>query len=186
MCESGSGSGISKIISWYIDSLYRGNRSSLCGSNSLLQGTEIGSQSRLITYSGWNTTEKGRHFGASLGESENVVYEQKHILVLFISKVLSNGESSKSDTGSGTRGLVHLTVHKGSLRFVRVQMDDTRLDHFVVEIVTLTSTFTNTGEDRVTTMSLSNIVNKFHNKHSLTDTGTTEKTNFTTSGIRGQ
>jgi len=186
MCESGSGGGISKIISWHIDGLDGGNGTSLGGGNSLLESTEISGKSGLVTYSRWDTTEKGRHFRASLGESENVVDEQKHVLVLFISEVLSDGKTSETDTSSGTWGLVHLTVHESGLRLVRVEVDDTRLNHFVEEIVTLTSTLTDTGEHRVTTVSLSDVVNKLHNEHGFTDTGTTEKTNLTTSGVRGQ
>jgi peptide chain release factor 1 len=186
MCESGGGGRIGKIISWHIDGLYRGNGTSLGGGNSLLESTKIGGESGLVTYSGWDTTEKSGHFRASLGESEDVVDEQEHILVLFISEILSNSETSQTDTGSGTWGLIHLTVHKSGLRLVRVQMNNTRLDHFVEEIVTFTGTLTDTGEDGVTTVSLCDVVNQLHNEHSLTDTGTSKETNFTTSGVRGQ
>jgi hypothetical protein len=35
-------------------------------------------------------------------------------------------------------------------------------------------------------MLLGNVVNQLHDKHSLADTGTTEETNLTTSGIGSQ
>ena len=35
-------------------------------------------------------------------------------------------------------------------------------------------------------MSLSDVIDQFLNKHSFSDTGTTEKSNFTTSGVRSQ
>jgi peptide chain release factor 1 len=56
----------------------------------------------------------------------------------------------------------------------------------VVQIVTLSGSLTDTGEDRVTTVSLGDVVDELLNEHSLSDTGTTEKSDFTTSGVRGE
>jgi len=56
----------------------------------------------------------------------------------------------------------------------------------VVQVVTLTSTLTDTAKDRVTTVSLGNVVDKFSNEHSLSDTSTTKETNLSTLGVRGQ
>ena len=121
-----------------------------------------------------------------LCESEDVVNEEQHILALLVTEVLSNGQSSKSDTGTGAWGLVHLTVDKGDLGGLVLQADDTSLNHLVVQIVTLTGPLTHTSEHGVTTMSLSDVVNKLHNKYSLSDTGTTEKSNLTSSCIGGK
>lgn len=79
------------------------------------------------------------------------------ILALLITEVLGNGETSKGNTGTGTRGLVHLTEHQGDLGLA-LKLDDTGLLHFVVEIVTLTSTLTDTSEDGETTVSLGDVV----------------------------
>jgi hypothetical protein len=56
----------------------------------------------------------------------------------------------------------------------------------VVQIVTLSSSLTDTGEDRVTTVGLGDVVDQFLNQDGLADTGTTEQSNLTTSGVRGQ
>jgi peptide chain release factor 1 len=97
----------------------------------------------LVTDGGGDTTEQGRHLRTSLSESENVVNEEQHILAFLVTEVLGNGEASKGDTGTGTRGLVHLTEDESDLG-VTLELDDTGLNHFVVQIVTLTSTFTDT------------------------------------------
>ena len=186
MSEGRGGGGIGQIISWHIDGLHGGDGAGSSGSNTLLEGTHVRCKGGLVSDSGWNTTEQGRHLRASLGEPEDVVDEKKHILVLFISEVLSNGESSETDTGSGTRWLVHLTVHEGGLGSWAILLDDTRLDHFVVKIIAFTGSLTDTGEHRETTMELSDVVDKLHDKHGLADTGTTEKTNLTTLGIRAE
>jgi hypothetical protein len=78
----------------------------------------------------------------------------------------------------------------------------------VVQIVTLTGTLTDTAEHGVTTVGLGDVVllkvelvsvkrlflilrqvksyNQLLNEHSLTDTGTTEQTNLTTTGVGGE
>jgi hypothetical protein len=147
--------------------------------------THVGGEGGLVTDSGGDTTEKGRDLGTGLGETENVVNEEQHILSLLITEVLGDGETGKGDTGTGPRGLVHLTEHEGDLG-VTLEVDDTSLAHLVVEIVTLTGTLTDTGEDRVTTVGLGNVVDELLNEHSLADTGTTEKSDLTTTRIRSE
>jgi hypothetical protein len=71
--------------------------------------------------------------------------------------LLSDGKTSESDTGTSSRGLVHLTEDKGDLGLA-LKVDDTSLLHFVVQIVTLTSTLADTAEHGVTTVSLSDVV----------------------------
>jgi hypothetical protein len=56
----------------------------------------------------------------------------------------------------------------------------------VVQIVTLTGTFTDTAEDRVTTVGLGDVVDELSNEDSLSDTSTTEKTNLTTLSVGGK
>jgi peptide chain release factor 1 len=177
--------GISKIVSGDIDSLDGGNGTVLGGSNTFLHTTHISGKSGLVTDSGRNTTQKGRHLGTGLSETENVINEEKHILTFVITEVFSNGKTSKSDTSTGTRGLVHLTEDKSTLGFT-LKLDDTSFNHFVVQIVTLTSTFTDTTENGVTTVSLGDVVDQFLNQDSLADTGTTEKTNLTTTSVGGK
>jgi len=53
----------------------------------------------------------------------------------------------------------------------------------VVEIVTLTGTLTDTAENGETTVSLGNVVDQLLNEDSLSDTGTSEKSNLTTTGV---
>jgi hypothetical protein len=56
----------------------------------------------LISDGGRDTTKQGR-LRTGLGESEIVVNEQQHIPTPLIMEVLDNGETSQSDTGTGTR-----------------------------------------------------------------------------------
>lgn len=54
-------------------------------------------------------------------------------------------------------GLVHLTEDKGDLGLA-LEVDDTSLLHFVVQVVTLTSTLADTAEHGVTTVGLGDVV----------------------------
>ena len=64
---------------------------------------------------------------------------------------------SQGNTGTGTRGLVHLTEDQSDLGLA-LELNDTSLLHFVVQVVTLTGTLTDTAEDGETTVSLGNVV----------------------------
>jgi hypothetical protein len=176
---------IRKIVSGDIDSLDRGNGTVLGSGNTFLHTTHISGKSGLVTDSRGDTTQKGRDLRTGLGETENVINEEKHILTFIITEIFSNGKTSESDTGTGTRGLIHLTKDKSTLG-VTIKLNDTGFNHFVVQIVTFTSTFTDATEDGVTTVSLGDVVNQFLNQDSLADTGTTEKTNLTTTSVGGK
>lgn len=79
--QMGKGGGrgrISQIIGRDIDGLNGSNGSLGGGSNTFLHKTHIDGESWLITDSRWDTTEKSRHFGTGLGETENVVNEEQH------------------------------------------------------------------------------------------------------------
>ena len=65
------------------------------------------------------------------------------------------------------------------LGWLVLEWDDTSLNHLVVKIVSFASPFSNSGKDRVTTMSLGHVVNQFHDQHSLAHSGTAEQTNLT-------
>ena len=64
--EGGSRSRISQVVSRYIDSLDRSNRSLLGGGNSFLHATHVSGQGWLVSYSGGNTTQQGGYFGTGL------------------------------------------------------------------------------------------------------------------------
>ena len=93
-----------------------------------------------------------------------------------------------------------LTVDEGDLGSGSVDLDDSSLNHFVVKIVSFASSFSNTGEHRVTyaavitggqcmlsirtTVSLGDVVDQFHDEHSLADSSTAEETDFTSLRVR--
>ena len=166
--------------------LHRCDGSLLGGGDTLLHGTHVSGQSGLVTDSRGDTTEQGRHLRTSLGEPEDVVDEEQHVLALLVTEVLGNSQSGQGNTGTGARGLVHLSVHQGDLGGLVLEGDDTTLNHLVVQIVALPGPLTDTGEHRETTVSLGDVVNQLHDKHSLADSGTAEETNLTSLTVGGE
>ncbi len=65
-------------------------------------------------------------------------------------------------------------------------LDNIGLDHFVEEVVTFTSTLTDASEDGVTTVFEGDVVDQFLDDDRLTDAGTTEETDLTTTSVRGE
>mmetsp|Transcript_22005 Transcript_22005/g.31929 ORF Transcript_22005/g.31929 Transcript_22005/m.31929 type:complete len:285 (+) Transcript_22005:634-1488(+) len=189
MGECGGRGRIRKIISRHIHSLYGGNGPLVGGGNALLQGTHIGGKRGLVPHSGRDAPKKSRHLRASLSEAEDIVDEKQHILSLLVSEVLGNGQTSKGHTSPGSWGLIHLAVHKGSLGSLSASfrdLDDTSLNHLVVQIVTLSGTFTDASKHRVPSVVLSNVVDELHDDHGLAHTSTTKQTNLSSLGVGGQ
>ncbi len=52
---------------------------------------ERGGQGGLVTGGGGNAAQKRGHFGVGLGEAEDVVHEQQHVLAFKVAEVLGDG-----------------------------------------------------------------------------------------------
>ena len=165
---------ICSLHSFYLD---RCDGSLLGGGDTLLHGSHVSCKGRLVTNSRWDTTKQSRHFAAGMGEPEDVVDEEKHVLTLLVAEILGNSQTGKSNTSTSARGLVHLSVHQGDLGGLVLEGDVTTLNHLVVQIVALPGPFADTSEHRETTVSLGNVVDKLH-KDSLADSSATKETNL--------
>src|SRR5690606_38795933 len=84
----------------------------------------------------------------------------------------------QSNAQTVSRRLVHLAVHH------RHFVENVGVLHLVVEVVTLTSTLTHTGEHGQTAVRLGDVVDQLHHVYGLADTGTTEQTNLAALGKR--
>merc|ERR1712047_211758 len=73
--------------------IHRCDGSLLGGGDTLLHGTHVSGQGGLVTDSRGDKTEQGRHLRTSLGEPEDIVDEEQHVLALLVTEVLSNSQS---------------------------------------------------------------------------------------------
>lgn len=62
-------------------------------------------------------------------------------------------------------------------------MDNSRFDHFVVQIVSFSGSFSDSGENGIPSVFFGDIVNQFLNEHGFSDSGSSEESNFTSSRI---
>ena len=143
---------VGKVIGRHVDRLHRGHRALCGGGDALLQRAHVGRQRRLIADRGRNAAEQRRHFRARLGEAEDVVDEEQHVLAL-IAEILGDGQPGEADAGARAWRLVHLAVNERAFgafdrAFFRILVD-AQLDHLVIEVVALASALAHAGEHRI-------------------------------------
>ena len=99
--------------------------------------------------------EQRRHFRTRLGEAEDVVDEEQHVLALFVAEILGLGEAGQRDPGTGAGRLVHLAVDQGAARAfggtaVLARIDvHLGLDHLVVHVVAFAAALADAREHRI-------------------------------------
>ena len=187
MRERGRGRRVGQVVGRHVDRLHRGDRALVGGGDALLQRAHVGGERRLITHRRGNAAEQRRHFRAGLGEAEDVVDEEQHVLAL-IAEVLGDGQAGEADAGAGARRLVHLAEHQRAFRLrsdprLRVGID-LGFDELVIEVVAFAGALADAGEHRITTMGLGDVVDQFLNQHGLADAGAAEQADLAALGVR--
>src|SRR5690606_11045500 len=91
---------------------------------------------------------------------------------------LGHGQAGQCHAQTVAWRLVHLTVDH------RYFVENVGVLHLVVEVVTLTSTLTHTGEHGQTAVRLGDVVDQFHHVEGRTNTSTTEQANVAALGER--
>ena len=143
MCKRGSGGGVGQVIGGDVDGLHRGDGTLAGGGDALLQSTHLGGQRGLVADGGRHTAQQCGHLRTSLGEAEDVINEEQHILILHIAEILRHGQAGQCHAHTGSWGFVHLAVDQRSL------VDNAALGHFTIQVVALTGALANAGEHRV-------------------------------------
>ncbi|MCY1503454.1 hypothetical protein D9M68_375790 [compost metagenome] len=133
-----------------------------------MQNAHFLGQGRLVTHSGRHTTQQRGYFGTGQGVTVDVVDEQQNVTA-FVTELLGHGQAGQCNAQTVARRLVHLAVYQG--HFVQ----NVGILHLVVEVVTLTSTLTHTGEHGITAVLDGDVTDQFHHVHGLAYTGATEQ-----------
>jgi hypothetical protein len=76
--------------------------------DALLQLAHLVGQVRLVAHGGRHPAEQRGDLGTGLGEPEDVVDEQQHVLLLHVAEVLRHRQRRQRDAQAGARRLVHL------------------------------------------------------------------------------
>ena len=116
--------------------------------DALLEHAHLVGEVRLVAHGGRHAAEQRGDLGAGLGEAEDVVDEEQHVLVLHVAEVLRHRQRGQGDAQARARRLVHLAEDEGGL------VEDAGLLHLDDEVVALTGALADTGEHRHTTVVL--------------------------------
>ena len=188
MRERGRRRRVGQVVGRHVDRLHRGDRALVRGGDALLQRAHVGRERRLIAHRRRNAAEQRRHFRAGLGEAEDVVDEEQHVLAL-VAEMLGDGEAGEADAGARARRLVHLAVHQRALGaggravvLLRVLVD-AGLDHLVIEVVALAGALADAGEHRIAAVRLGDVVDQLHDQHGLADAGAAEQADLAALGV---
>ncbi len=148
--------------------------------DALLQLTHLVGQRRLITHRRGHATQQRGHLGTGLGEPEDVVDEQQHVLALFVAEELGHGQCRQADAHTGARGLVHLAEHqRGVLEHVGVRQLDPK-------VVALTRALAHPGEHGRATEVTGDAVDHLLDQHRLADAGAAEQRDLAATDVRGE
>ena len=138
------------------------------------------SQGGLVSDRGWHPAQQSRDLGAGLGEPEDVVDEQQHVLTLNVAEVLGHGQRRERNAQPGAGRLVHLAEHQRGL------LDDAGLPHLDDEAGALTSALPHAGEHRDATEVLRDPVDHLLDQHGLAHAGAAEQADLAARDIGGE
>src|SRR6476661_5182623 len=180
VCEGRGRSRVGVVICGDIDGLHRGDGVALGGRDALLEETHLVSQVGLVAHGRRHAAEEGGNLGTCLGEAEDVVDEEQHVLVLHIAEVLRHGQRGQGNAQTRSRRLIHLAEDK------RGVLEDAGLFHFDPEVVAFTGTLANAGEHRGAAEVAGNTGDHFLDQHGLADAGAAEQADLATLDVRGE
>ena len=143
--------------------------------DALLKSAHLRRQRRLGTDGARDAAEKGGNLRPGLREAENVVDEEKNVLLLLVAKVFRDGERRERDPCAGARRLVHLAVDQSRLAddgLARLQLG---LRHFDEKVVALACSLADARKAADAAVRFRDVVDEFLNEYGLTDAGAAEK-----------
>ncbi len=146
--------------------------------DALLQLTHLVGQRGLVTHRRRHAAQQRGHLGTGLREPEDVVDEQKHVLLLLVAEVLRHGQRRQPHAHTGAGRLVHLAEHqRGVLEHVGVGELDP-------EVVALAGALADAGEHRRATEVTGDAVDHLLDQHGLAHAGAAEQRDLAAADVR--
>ena len=176
--ERGERRRVGVVVGGHVHGLQRGDRAATGRRDALLQLAHLVGERRLVAHRRWHTAEQRGHLRTGLHETEDVVDEQQHVLVLHVAEVLGHGECRQRDAQADSRWLVHLAEDQGGL------LEHAGLGHLDHEVGAFTGALAHTGEHRHTTVVLGHTTDHLGDEHGLADAGATEQADLATGDVR--
>ena len=178
--EHGVRGRVGDVVGGHVDRLHRGDRVTAGRGDPLLELAHLVGQGRLVAHGGRHAAEQRGHLGARLGEPEDVVDEQQHVLLLHVAEVLRHRQRGQRDPQPGARRLVHLAEHQ------RGVLDDAGLGHLQEQVVALAGPLAHAGEAGDTTEVLGDPADHLLDEHRLAHAGAAEQADLAAAHVRGE
>ena len=121
--EGGGRRRVGVVVGGHVDGLHRGDGALLGGGDALLQLAHFGGQVGLVAHGRRHAAQQRRDFRAGLGEAENVVDEQQHVLAFLVAEVLGHGQAGQAHAQARSGRLGHLAVDQGALGLAASRAD---------------------------------------------------------------
>ncbi len=189
--EGGRGRRVGVVVGGHVDGLDRGDRTGLGRGDALLQAAHFIGQGRLVAHGGGHAAEQRRHFRSGQGVAIDVVDEEQDVATLaggridVVAEIFGHGQAGQRHTQAVARRLVHLAVHHGHFRLLDVvELDHTRVDHLVVEVVAFAGALAHAGEHRQAGVLGGDVVDEFKHVDGLADAGAAEQADLAALGER--
>jgi peptide chain release factor 1 len=148
--------------------------------DALLELAHLVGQGGLVADRGGHAPEQRRDLCAGLDETEDVVDEEQHVLLLFVAEVLGHGQRGQPDPQAHAGRLVHLAEHQGGL------FQDAGLAHLQDEVVALAGALADAGEHAHAAVLLGDPVDHLLDDDGLADAGAAEHADLAALDVRGQ
>ena len=172
--------GVGVVVGGHVDGLHRRDGPATGRGDALLQLAHLVGKRRLVAHRGRHAAEQRGHLGTRLGEPEDVVDEQQHVLLLLVAEVLRHGQRRQRDPHTSARRLVHLTEHQ------RGVLEHIGLAELDPQVVALTGALAHAGENRGATEVAGDTVDHLLDEHGLADAGAAEQGDLAAAHVRGQ
>ena len=138
----------------------------------------------LITHGGRHAAQQRRNFRAGLGEAENIVDEEQHVLPFFIAEIFGDRQAGQTDAQTRPGRLGHLAVDQRDFRFLPVvRIDNARFLHFEPEVVAFARALAHAGEHRHAAVLHGDVVDQFLNDDGLADARAAEQADLAAAQI---
>src|SRR5215467_15995158 len=179
VCESGGWSRIGQVVRGNVNRLHRRDGSALGRGNPFLKCTHFGREGGLIPDRRWHTAEQRRYFGSCLRKAEDVVDEEQHILVLFVTEIFCDRQSGETNAETCARRLIHLSIDQRGFRLREIiRINDLRLLHLVPKVIALARPLTHTREHRESAVVQGDVIDELHDDNRLADPCTSEESDL--------
>ncbi len=174
--ERGRRRRVGEVVGGHVDRLHRRDRAALGRGDALLQLAHLGRQVGLVADRRGHAAEQRRDLGARLGEAEDVVDEQQHVLLLDVAEVLRHGEAGQRHPQARPGRLGHLAVDQRRLRLGPVVgVDHAGLLHLEPQVVALAGALAHAGEHREAAVLHGDVVDQLLDDDGLADAGAAEQ-----------